>query len=54
DASHCSNLGMRTLEDHYKCIVFKELRKVWEKNCHLSTHESFLLLTSTQTRMTIP
>ncbi|GJV47332.1 HAD-like domain protein [Tanacetum coccineum] len=33
DASHCRNSGMRTLEDRYKCIVFKELRKVWEKNC---------------------
>nr|GEU55894.1 hypothetical protein [Tanacetum cinerariifolium] len=33
DASHCRNLGIRTLEDRYKCIVFKELRKVWEKTC---------------------
>nr|GEZ88818.1 hypothetical protein [Tanacetum cinerariifolium] len=32
DASHCRNSGMRTLEDRYKCIVFKELRKIWEKN----------------------
>ncbi|GJX16032.1 HAD-like domain protein, partial [Tanacetum coccineum] len=27
DASHCRNSGMRTLEDRYKCIIFKELRK---------------------------
>nr|XP_043607874.1 uncharacterized protein LOC122579716 [Erigeron canadensis] len=32
DVSHCTNSSARSLENKYKCIVFKELRKVWEES----------------------
>ncbi|XP_057739779.1 uncharacterized protein LOC130956829 [Arachis stenosperma] len=31
DRSHCTKTGSCTLEDKFKPIVFKELRKLWEK-----------------------
>lgn len=30
DLSHCTETGFTTLENKYKTIVFKELRKIWE------------------------
>ncbi|CAI9263047.1 unnamed protein product [Lactuca saligna] len=32
DNSFCTNTGMKTLEDKYKPMVFKDLRKIWLKN----------------------
>ncbi|XP_071731012.1 uncharacterized protein [Rutidosis leptorrhynchoides] len=32
DASKCTNSGFRTLEDKHKCIVFKDLSKIWNQN----------------------
>nr|XP_043616182.1 uncharacterized protein LOC122588108 [Erigeron canadensis] len=31
DASKCTNSGLRTPEDRHKPIVFKDLRKIWDK-----------------------
>lgn len=31
DISHCTGTGFRTLENKHKEVVFKELRKLWEK-----------------------
>ncbi|XP_009365894.1 uncharacterized protein LOC103955716 isoform X2 [Pyrus x bretschneideri] len=31
DLSHCTATGFRTLENKHKTLVFKELRRVWEK-----------------------
>ncbi|KAM1130602.1 hypothetical protein ACFX19_045936 [Malus domestica] len=31
DLSHCTATGFRTLENRHKTLVFKELRRVWEK-----------------------
>ncbi|KAI8018973.1 hypothetical protein LOK49_LG04G03403 [Camellia lanceoleosa] len=31
DISHCTGTGFRTLENKHKEVVFKELRKIWEK-----------------------
>jgi hypothetical protein len=31
-AVHCIDSKMRTIEDRDKCIVFKELKNIWEKN----------------------
>ncbi|CAK9185996.1 unnamed protein product [Ilex paraguariensis] len=30
DSSHCTESGSNTLENSYKPLVFKELRKLWE------------------------
>lgn len=32
DLSHCTTTGFRTLENKHKTLVFKDLRKIWEKN----------------------
>jgi hypothetical protein len=32
DLSHCTATKFKTLEDKHKPIVFKELRKIWEKH----------------------
>ncbi|GAB4828666.1 hypothetical protein Ancab_018332 [Ancistrocladus abbreviatus] len=31
DLSHCTKSNFRTLENRHKALVFKELRKIWEK-----------------------
>ncbi|RXH69194.1 hypothetical protein DVH24_036978 [Malus domestica] len=31
DLSHCTATGFRTLENKHKTLVFKELRRIWEK-----------------------
>lgn len=31
DLSHCTATGFRTLENRHKTLVFKELRRIWEK-----------------------
>ncbi|KAB2613768.1 hypothetical protein D8674_036084 [Pyrus ussuriensis x Pyrus communis] len=31
DLSHCTPTGFRTLENKHKTLVFKELRRIWEK-----------------------
>ncbi|XP_047310913.1 uncharacterized protein LOC124914416 [Impatiens glandulifera] len=30
DLSHCTSTKFRTLENRHKCVVFKELKKIWE------------------------
>lgn len=32
DLSHCTGTGVKTLENRHKELVFKELRKLWEKH----------------------
>lgn len=32
DLSHCTATGFRTLENRHKTLVFKELRRIWEKH----------------------
>lgn len=32
DLSHCTATKFKTLKDKHKPIVFKELRKIWEKH----------------------
>ncbi|XP_004514837.1 uncharacterized protein [Cicer arietinum] len=32
DLSHCTHTGFNTLEDKYKPLVVKDLRKIWEKH----------------------
>lgn len=32
DLSHCTGTGFKTLENKHKELVFKELRKLWEKH----------------------
>lgn len=32
DYSHCTQTSFRTLENKHKPLVFKDLRKIWEKN----------------------
>lgn len=31
DLSHCTTTGFRTLENKHKTLVFKDLRRIWEK-----------------------
>ncbi|XP_023770802.1 uncharacterized protein LOC111919483 isoform X1 [Lactuca sativa] len=44
DNSFCTNTGMKTLEDKYKPMVFKDLRKIWLKWLDGTFHESNTLL----------
>ncbi|CAH1420947.1 unnamed protein product [Lactuca virosa] len=44
DNSFCTNTGMKTLEDKYKPMVFKDLRKIWLKWVEGTFHESNTLL----------
>ncbi|KAK9067174.1 hypothetical protein SSX86_014499 [Deinandra increscens subsp. villosa] len=32
DGSKCTNSGIKTLEDKHKCLVVKDLRKIWDKD----------------------
>ncbi|KAI5340773.1 hypothetical protein L3X38_020047 [Prunus dulcis] len=32
DLSHCTATGFRTIENRHKTLVFKELRRIWEKH----------------------
>lgn len=32
DLSHCTTTGFRTLENKHKTLVFKDLRRIWEKD----------------------
>ncbi|KAA8547904.1 hypothetical protein F0562_004333 [Nyssa sinensis] len=32
DLSHCTETGFKTLQNKHKALVFKELRKIWEKH----------------------
>ncbi|KAL4568566.1 hypothetical protein LXL04_024180 [Taraxacum kok-saghyz] len=43
DSSHCTNSSARCLENWYKFIVFKDLKKIWEKSEFYDESNTLLL-----------
>ncbi|KAL8200652.1 hypothetical protein R6Q57_011991 [Mikania cordata] len=41
DSSHCTNSSVRSLENHYKFIVFKKLGKIWEENSLIASENGY-------------